>query len=362
MRQSFIIGLTLLVSAAFVSCTHEVLNEKPTTHIIRIQAEGQDTRTQIDGTSSLWTEGDRLLVYQSYYPDKVQTTQLVQKQEITGAGTMIDGGQTMDFTVQFDYVDPSSVAPEYGYGDHKFKYQAAYPGERAYFDPPKEDDADDFGRLVVPLLNRQSPTNSSFDPNADILTSRQVYLPEQPSILSLAFKRQTALGQMTLKGLPLGAKVYNVAFVTGIGEDFIGPNAFVIDLSEPNHAGSWVYDDNYVTSHDDLDDYFDGWFYIWMEMPDGWTVSVGSSGATEVMTSFMCCPFSLGQNYDFSVFFIEVYTQEMIEDETTGDSQLKRVYYSKRIELNSNRELVFTAGDATIFSVDMSQADRYVQG
>ena len=53
---------------------------------------------------------------------------------------------------------------------------------------------------------------------------------------------------------------------------------------------------------------------------------------------------------------------KMIEDETTGDSQLKREYYYKRIKLNSNRELVFTAGDATIFSVDMSQAYRYVQG
>ena len=353
------IGLVLLATVAFVSCEGIPEKEKPTTITMQINAGDPETRTQIDGTSALWTVGDRLLVYQAYEPDKIQTTQLVQEQQITEEGTTTDGGRTMAFSVEFDYVDPATVAPEYAEPTHKFKYQAAYPGERAVF--MMEDDPDfdyGFGYLAVPLLITQHATQTSFDPNADILSSRQVYLEEQPTTLSLSFKRQTALAQMTLKGLPESAKVNNVWF------SWWGPyvpTIFSIDLSTPfpGDEGRWQYM-NRNTSDPNPENWWPGWEYngedkedpqyVLIFTPEGIAQYPEGSKKTEVLVSFMTAPFSMTAG---DWFYVELYTIENGE----------WYYYYKEIQLGEGRELVFTAGDRTIFSVDMTwDEDVYRNG
>ena len=330
------IGLALLASAALISCSHEVLPvietpeekpiEKPTIHTIQIKADSQDTRTQIVETSSLWSEGDRLFVYQGYSAGKESWC---QEAKASRPGTMINGGVQMGFEVDFDYVAPEDVESSWTDDDeeYKFLYQAVYPAENAEHICYDSDNL-----LVVHMPLVQHPTQTSFDPKADILTSRPAYLMQQPDDLSLAFKRQTALGQMTLKGLPEGAKLYGVAFYTSAQLY----SAFAINVSSNAEMG-WGYNNDGIV----------------MQMP-GWVIpAAGASGTTEILTSFMTSPFSLGEGGGFAV---EVITKEMVEDDKTGESQEQLLDYIKvvQFEEGSGRELVFTAGDPTIFAVNMS--------
>lgn len=337
------LGLALLAAAALVSCTREEILpvepetpeekpvEKPTTHTIMVTASNsEDTRTQIgaDNMSSLWSAGDKLLVFQGclsdyygWYPTAVES----------GEGTMSDGGKKMVFPVDFDYEDPETLISGTNPAGEPFKflYRAAYPAENALLD------TDEGCYLVVNALSSQCPTETSFDPKADILTSQPVFLMEQPDNLNLAFKRQTALGQMTVKGLPEGAKLYGVYFYP----DTDIPDTFAMNLMDDDE-GEWYGSD------------FGG---VTLKIP-GWTVPpAGSEGATAIMTSFMIPPFQLVEG---GRFYMEVITREMVTDEDTGEVRGQLYDYWREVELGENRELVFTAGDLTQFSVNMANAGR----
>lgn len=336
------IGLAFLASAAIISCSHEVIpeietpeekpieipTEIPTIHTIQIKADGQDTRTQIVGTSSLWTEGDRLTVYQGYAPGKGEWS---GNMKLSEEGTMKDGGRKMDFQVAFDYVDPEEAESNWTVNDeeYKFLYRAVYPAENAEFY-----DFGDDGYLVVTLPDIQHPTKTSFDPKADILTSRPAFLMNQPDELSVAFKRQTALGQMTLKGLPEGAELCAVAFY-------------------PSKPLAREFGANVISEEGDMWGAEESGMSIVMQMP-GWEIpAAGASGTTEILTSFMTSPFSLGEG---DSFVVEIITKEMVEDQNSGEQLEKLFGYAKQVvfEEGSGRELVFTAGDPTIFAVNMT--------
>lgn len=345
MRQTIkSIGLTLLAAAAFVSCAHEALPEietpeektieKPTTHTIRINAGGQDTRTQIVGTSSLWTDGDRLLVFEGH----AEEGYWYRDTRISEPGITQDDGKTMDFQVDFDYIDPDWLSESHT-DDGKvymFKYQAIYPAENAGYE---EYDGEHF--LYVDMPSMQYPTATSFDPKADVLTSRPAFLMEQPDELSLAFKRQTALGQMTLKGLPEGAQVCLVSFLPlKAADDGDGYNTallreYVIELAS-GEEGGWYWPNQ------------DG---IVMNLSSRTVTAAEGNNPTAVMASFMCNPLGLAAG---DMFRVAVVTKETVTNNTTGEQSVQMLVYPKDVVLGENRELVFTAGDITAFSVNLT--------
>ena len=346
-KTQHFMGLTLLAAAVLISCSREALpetvtpadtpevtpveTEKPTIHTIHIKADGDDTRTQIVGTSSLWSEGDRLFVYQGYAYGK---DGWFQEAKASRPGEMINGGAQMSFEVDFDYVDPDDVEPCWTENDEPFNflYQAVYPAENTMF---FEEEGANF--LVVNLPDRQYPTPTSFDPKSDILTSRPTFLMQQPDELNLSFKRQTALVQMTLKGLPEGAPVEMVAFFPYSNATESSPfrEVFVLDPSSGNELG-W---------------FTDGKGGVYLYTPE-WTVPAAEGGnPTALMTSFMCNPFSLGEGDMFEVVAI---SKAQVTDEDTGEQHETLLAYVKDVALGEGRELVFTAGDLTSFGVNMS--------
>lgn len=344
MKVTFkMLGLPLLAAAALLSCSREALpeietpddstevtpTEKPKTHTILVKAgEGDDTRTQIgaDNTSSLWSEGDKLAVYQAY--------EWHEEVVLSEPGNSDNGGKTMAFPVTFDYVDPDFVNEDFFNPEdelnYKFRYRAVYPAESTEFNQGK-----DGTYLTVSLPSVQYPTADSFDPKADILTSRPVFRNDQPDELSLSFKRQTALAQMTLKNLPAGFKIYLAGFYAdGLNQ------SLVIDCSEQDE-GNW-------TGY-----YADG--LLKMKYPEGLTVpEVGASGATEVRTSFMTNPLSLEAGDSFVVDIVLGVTDT---DEETGEQRELLFEGYREVELPEGRDLVFEAGDATVFSVNMTDAE-----
>ncbi len=332
------LGLPLLAAAALLSCSREMLpetetpdettevtpTEKPKTHTILIKAEdGEDTRTQIgaDNTSSLWSEGDRLAVYQAF--------EWVEQMVLSEPGYSNNGGKTMAFPVTFDYQDPEYIDEEcYNSEDelyYKFYYRAVYPAENVEHRQGKEGSC-----LVVSMPSIQYPTADSFDPKADILTSRPVFRNDQPDELSLSFKRQTALAQMTLKNLPAGVKIYLAGFYSaGTSQSFI------IDCYG-QEEGNWE------------SSYYGG--QVLMKYPEGLTVP--STG--EVQTTFMTNPLSLEADDWFDIMAV---VGVMVTDEETGEQREVLFQGYRGVELPEGRELVFEAGDATVFSVNMTDAE-----
>ena len=322
MKQAFkMLGLALLGMASLLSCSREVLPEtekpeeivveQPKTHTILIKAGNSgDTRTQIgaDNKSSLWTAGDRIMVYQEYQRtgDSEWVTDLRESEE----GTTTDGGKTMSFPVTFDAVNP-------GDGQY-FTYRAVYPGGNVEFEP-------DWWQLSTFPPRTQYPTATSFDPDADILVSRP--LPsedEQPSELNLEFRRFTALGQMTLVGapadLPEGAMVRSVTFSTGI------------PLIRRLIMDSW----------NDNNDYWeeDGSFYSTDIVMDYEGKNLSPIG---LKAQFMCAPCVL-EECSFTVSVVV----------SAGDQLYS---YSRVIELSGDRSIAFETGYASTFSVNMSEAE-----
>ena len=65
--------------------------------------------------------------------------------------------------------------------------------------------------LTVP--QEQTPTESSYDPKADILVSENPVVTESvPSKISFKFARMVAFAKMTLVGIPAGEKIEKVVF------------------------------------------------------------------------------------------------------------------------------------------------------
>ena len=338
-------GLTLLAAAALLSCSRETLpetdtptetpevtpveTEKPTTHTIHIKADGDDTRTQIVGTAARWTPGDKLFVYQGYWYGK----EWCQEAKVSQPGEMLSGGAQMSFEVNFDYVDPDYVNSGWTEDDEPFNflYHAVYPAENAAL---YEEGGACF--LLVDLPSKQYPELPSFDPKSDILTARPAYLLQQPDDLSLSFKRQTALGQMTVKGLPEGIPVEMVAFL-------------------PRKAdGSCPFKDLFallLPSGDELGWSTDGAAGVYLYTPGRTVPAADGDNPTAFMTPFMCNPFSLTAGDAFQVAALSTV---QVTDETTGEQVEMLSIYSKDVVLGEGLELVFTAGDATIFAVNMS--------
>ena len=312
----------VLFGAALVSCAQELLpvnetpevvtNEKPATHTILINA-GHDgnTRTQIGAATdnmyaSLWSEGDRLAVYQAYPYGKDGIKEEIKRSDV---GDTSDGGKTMVFSVDFDPVE-----------EDYFIYRAIYPNASL---------VNYSNTIKVTLPRTQFPTATSFDPKADILISRPIKVYEQPDELNLVFKRHSALVQMTLNGVPEGvpqnAVIHNVVFYSSI----------------PLSGEKWMYADQEGTEMwNDWDN--NGFSREIIMNYEGKNLSPFSSDGFKAQ--FMCVPGEFVEEDYFSV----IVTLDVDGSFWGG--------YGRHVEFTDDMELVFSEGLVTGFSVDMSEA------
>ena len=319
MRNSINTLCIVLFGAVLVSCAQELLPvndtpevtvvDNPATHTILIKAGQIDyTRTHIGGAvgnnmrASLWSEGDKLAVYQGYAYGKEGFAQELKE---SGAGVSENDGQTMVFPVTFDSVNPDDVNSD-------FMYLAVYPSSAVSF----------MGWGLQAVLPRnQFPSATSYDPAADILVSRPVSYAQQPTELNLQFKRITALAQMTLvgapAGLPQGAVVKNVVFYTN------APLASRVYISD----GGEFWD---TSEYEDISS----------------SIVLNYEGTnlspTSLNAQFMCMPSLL--EYGFEVL-------------VTATHEGRAYSYIKGVSFGDEQSLEFTAGSVTAFSVNMSEAE-----
>jgi len=86
-------------------------------------------------------------------------------------------------------------------------YSAVYPAANY------SDNTNDHTKFRIKLPAAQTPTETGFDPNADLLLAKPETRTAQPAEgeeLNFRFKRVAAIAKMTLKGIPAGEKIAKV--------------------------------------------------------------------------------------------------------------------------------------------------------
>ncbi len=146
---------------------------------------------------------------------------------ITGAAAVVTDGKA---TFQ-----PSFTAVE---GGSNFTYYSYYPGA-AYVDAPTST----LVALKTPAT--QTPSASSFDPNADLLVSKPITLTGQTAEpQSLRFARLVTLGKITITGLPEDATTVSSIKITAHGKALTGQTTVNMeDASTPNGYGDVAAND-----------------------------------------------------------------------------------------------------------------------
>lgn len=227
MKTTFeIIAVVAAIAAVSVSCSMnelEVENIKNTPKVtIKVNAaQSVLTRTAVDATNAVtWSAGDAIGIFQSV--DDVKGTVKVTS---TGLAAASDKAS---FSATFDAADGT-----------EFKYVAAYPasalkytndttfvafGEEYPYDANTVVDDSTFlqgkrtemfhRRYVLTIPTDQRPTETSWDPAADVLVSKVVTSSTQPGELNMEFHRLGTAVKMTIAGIPAGKTVKYVDFYT----------------------------------------------------------------------------------------------------------------------------------------------------
>ncbi len=250
-----------------------------------------DTRTYIDEANGMvqWSADDQLKVIENSATYRNTTT--------TTIGT--DG--KAKFAVSF----PENTS------DAEFTYNAVFPASAVV-----EDDADkvNSAKVKVEIKNQQNATATSFDPQADVLVSKQLVFNDQPKELNMQFKRLVALGKMTLTNLPVDAKIESVVFTAGAEDVLAGRNYVDATTGEVSQYG-------YYGSKNAL------------------TINYAEEAIATRDIYFTCNPFEMEAGETFKVKVV------------CGNKS-----YTREVEIPAGRSLTFTEGNLGTFSVDMKNA------
>lgn len=228
MRKLVYMVSAVIVSVMLNGCRSQWddidINEGKSTHTLTVNAySGDQTKVSIEalpgdaGYMVGWDVGDALFLYE-YANDEIG----IYSSSELAEGDIVDGKASFSFEIE-DKVAGS------------FDYIAAYPWGNPRYDlwENGEDVAytrwanlfDYTGEYVQPHLfvdlqfpNPQTPTADSYDPNADLLISKQITSPAQLSgEVMFSFARVGAIVKVTLKGLTdyEGKSITNAAFLSG---------------------------------------------------------------------------------------------------------------------------------------------------
>ena len=180
-----IIALAMLT----VGCAKEEMpNITPEqTRTIGVVAEGDATRTYVDGETIKWHDsGEQLNII--YFADDSTT----RRQSATHEDYTVEDNRAM-FTAD---INPTDGALQYTFG-------AFYPYAYKYTT----------SSITLSSLTEQTPTVDSYDPKGDILVSMEpVVTSGVPDQISFKFARMVAFAKMTLKGIGVGEKIEKVVF------------------------------------------------------------------------------------------------------------------------------------------------------
>ena len=178
-------AIAALLSSCVKSADEQIVIEKSST--VTIEALAAESRTYIEGTEIRWAErGEQLNII--YFADDSTT----RRQSATHEDYTITNN-CAEFTADITTTD----------GATKYTFGAFYP--YAYKSTLSS------VNLTVP--QEQTPTESSYDPKADILVSENPVVTESvPSKISFKFARMVAFAKMTLVGIPAGEKIEKVVF------------------------------------------------------------------------------------------------------------------------------------------------------
>ena len=184
-----------------------------------------------------------------------------------------------------------------------FVYNAIYPAASVSVDAtPAVDDV----LFTLPLV--QNPTALSYDNSADLLVARSVSVATQPEALSMSFKRLVALGRLSLTGI-----------------DDVAIKSIELRVPGANLAGSIAVN---LT---------DGCVAEYSNTSDCITIVYDELVATTTPIFFTALPATIEAGDSFSVSV----------QCSNGD------VVSREVRLPAGRSLNFTAGNMTIFKVNM---------
>lgn len=186
---------------------------------------------------------------------------------------------------------------------NSFTYNALYPAASIAADAtPSVDD------VVVMLPTVQRPSADSFDGDADLLVARQTKTVVQPESLSMAFKRLVAIGCMSFAGV-------DEIMISSV--EFRIPNAHLVGSFSVNLPDGRIAE--YSTTSDCI------------------TIAYDTPVVASTPIYFTLLPIELGAGDSFGVSIVD----------TNGNT------ISRDITLADGRSLNFTAGNMTIFKVNM---------
>lgn len=214
-------------TAMTFSCNVETVKESVTspTHKMTVHAGGAGTRTvvQTDGLSYSvkWSAGDQITVAEviegNYTLDPKSRPEPYQR--VASSPLAADAA-----TASFDVSLSNKSSAEFNPTGDSFRYVGVYPQNGLYSINWTGDNRDewvehwgdsttpDHFTMLVELPTYQCPTADSFDPNADLMVSKVVTSPTQPTELSMQFARVGTIAKITLNGLPAGMKIEHGSF------------------------------------------------------------------------------------------------------------------------------------------------------
>lgn len=178
-------AIAALLSSCVKSADEQIIIEKSST--VTIEALAAESRTYIEGTEIRWAErGEQLNII--YFADDSTT----RRQSATHEDYTLTNN-CAEFTADITTTD----------GATKYTFGAFYP--YAY--------KSTLSSVSLTVPQEQTPTESSYDPKADILVSENPVVTESvPSKISFKFARMVAFAKMTLVGIPAGEKIEKVVF------------------------------------------------------------------------------------------------------------------------------------------------------
>ncbi len=256
----------------------------------------ENTRTYLDANGKAqWSGTDEVItVYQLI--DDAGDASFVDSSEC-----VITEGKA-NFSVAFDEATGTS-----------YKYSAIYPACNGVDTDGKESLT--YVKLSTPII--QKPTTTSFDSNADLMIAKVIEKTEQPTVLSMQFTRVIAIAKMSLINMPTNDKLRNVTF-EATGKILGGRSAFDVTKGA-------VVDYGYNSPSDMITlDY--------AENP------IANNNAIY----FTCLPIELAAGDTFTVTATTV----------------NNVKYTRTVTLEGLKELKFTAGNMSTFSVNMKDAEE----
>ena len=212
----------------------------------------------------------------------------------TSDAAVIDGDGKAQFAVSFPKNDGAVT------------YNAVFPASAVVEEA--EVNADE---VQVAVKSFQYPTATSFDPQADVLVAKELEFDAQPEALNMQFKRIVSLGKMTLKKIEDDAKISKVIF-TVENQGLAGRNTVNTTTGE-------------VVSYGNVNTI---------------TLTYAEPIATREIY-FTCNPFKLVADDTFKVTVV-------CADNTA---------YVRKVTLAGDKELTFTEGDMSTFSVTMEKVD-----